>query len=171
MSRLITILLCLSMSLLFGCGQPKQDSTSPAASAPAEASDPSAEKLNSAVAIQEPAVQKMDTLSPTTTTASATRPIDGTAESAFHNTLMAFQEGQLEQVLNFLPQSYQSDLEQLVHQFAEQFDDDVWASGIALIGRFGQVMSTKKSMILGMDLVKNSPYAKQLATDLSLIHI
>lgn len=91
----------------------------------------------------------------------ATAP-DGTAEATFQQTLIAFQEGRLDAAYDFLPLTYQTDLEKLVHEFAEKMDAELWSNSFATLSKVGTLLKTKKALILGLDQVKKSAIAPSI---------
>lgn len=81
----------------------------------------------------------------------------GSAAAAFQKTLVAFQEGRLDLVYESLPASYQTDVESLVHLFAEKMDADIWTQSFGLAGKLAAVMKSKKELILNFDAFRNHP--------------
>ena len=82
---------------------------------------------------------------------------EGTAESTFQQTLIAFQEGRLEAVFDFLPPSYQADVDTLVRDFAAKMDAEIWSTSFKVLAKVANVLKTKKSLILSLDGVKRVP--------------
>lgn len=78
----------------------------------------------------------------------------GTAEAAFQETLVAFQKGRIDEAFEFLPESYQADVESIVHLFAEKMDPELWAKSFELLTKVANVMKTNKSLILNLDILK-----------------
>lgn len=70
------------------------------------------------------------------------------AAGAVEIALEGFRTGHLELVFDFLPNSYQRDLNGLLHAFGEQVDPELWARIIRLLDRGNQVLRTKKDLLL-----------------------
>jgi len=86
----------------------------------------------------------------------------GTAEATFQQTLIAFQEGRLDAAYDFLPPSYQADVEKVVHDFAGKMDAELWSNGFATLSKVGTLLKSKKPLILGLDQVKKSSVAQAI---------
>ncbi|HSR66574.1 MAG TPA: hypothetical protein VLU25_01420 [Acidobacteriota bacterium] len=56
--------------------------------------------------------------------------------------------GQPQVVWQALPASYQSDVTDLVHRFAEGMDRDIWNRSFAIMGKVSRVMTEKKDFIV-----------------------
>ena len=82
---------------------------------------------------------------------------EGPAAASFQQTLVAFQGGRLDLAFEFLPASYQADLETIVHSFAEKTDAELWSQSFGLLGKLAQVMKTKKEMIFEFEPFKHLP--------------
>ncbi len=80
----------------------------------------------------------------------ASGPFQPGAAGAVEVALEGFRTGHLELVFDFLPDSYQRDVNGLVHAFAEQTDPELWARIIRLLDRGNQVLRTKKDLLLPM---------------------
>jgi hypothetical protein len=81
----------------------------------------------------------------------------GTAEATFQQTLIAFQDGRFDAAYEFLPESYQNDVAELVHEFADKMDSELWSKSFGLLAKISNILTTKKSLILSLDNVKKSP--------------
>jgi hypothetical protein len=148
MDRLMKTRLLFAMIVLSGCGQSKPISTVPE----------TVTETASSPAIRETATESRPTTSiPLVSTAK-----DGTAESTFQQTLIAFQEGRLENVFNFLPPSYQSDVNKLVHDFAGKMDAEIWSSSFDLFVKVANLLKSKKTLILSLDGVKRTPQIESI---------
>lgn len=88
--------------------------------------------------------------------------VNGTAESTFQQTLVAFQEGRLDKAFDFLPASYQSDVQDVVHEFAEKMDGELWSKCFQLLGKVANILKTKKTLILSLDNVKSAPQIESI---------
>ena len=63
------------------------------------------------------------------------------------------QDGQPQALWNALPDSYQSDVEGLISDFAGKMDPDVWEKGFATFGKLVDVLDKKRDYILGHPMV------------------
>jgi hypothetical protein len=144
----------LRTSLLFaligsvGCGQAK-----PVAVAPVPVPTPPASTVSESTVSEEKR--------PASASLVATAK-EGTAESTFQQTLIAFQEGRLETVFDFLPPSYQTDVENLVHDFAEKMDAELWSTSFKLFSKVANLLKSKKGLILSLDGVKRAPQIESI---------
>ena len=152
MDRLITLGLLIVMVGAVGCGQAKPVAVEPAAKEVSESvkqktqvveKDPPQAALNSSVGL----------------VATVT---EGTAEATFRQTLTAFQEGRLDDAFDFLPPTYQADVDQLLHSFAAKMDTDVWSRSFDLLAKIAKVLKSKKNLILEMDGVKRLPQIESI---------
>ncbi len=82
---------------------------------------------------------------------------NGTAESTFQQVLVAFQEGRLEAVFDFLPPSHQAEVEQLLQAFADKMDPELWSELFQLLNKSANLLKSKKELILSLDGVKKLP--------------
>ena len=142
-TRLLFALICVA-----GCGQSKQGSVAP---------EPVTEAKSSAVIDQTVTESRPTTSIPLVST---TR--EGTAESTFQQTLIAFQEGRLETVFDFLPPSYQADVNTLVHDFAGKMDTEIWSTSFNLLVKVANLLKSKKMLILSLDGVKRTPQIESI---------
>ena len=152
MSRISNFVLAMALMIVLGCGQAKP----PAVPAPI-ATDPSPEiKPNSPV----DGVSK--TSQPTSPVALVATATEGTAEATFQQTLIAFQDGRLDAAFDFLPESYQADVENLVQTFADKMDADLWSQSFHLLNQVSKLLTTKKELILGLDGIKRIPQMESI---------
>lgn len=135
--------------LLTGCGSaktqtppgPAESTAAPKTGAgPVESSAIPAESTENSLAVA---------LVPTAT--------NGTAESTFQQVLVAFQEGRLEAVFDFLPPSHQAEVEQLLQTFADKMDPELWSDLFQLLNKSANLLKSKKELILSLDGVKKLP--------------
>ena len=135
--------------LLTGCGSaktqtppgPAESTAAPKTGAgPVESSTIPAESTENSLAVA---------LVPTAT--------NGTAESTFQQVLVAFQEGRLEAVFDFLPPSHQAEVEQLLQTFADKMDPELWSELFQLLNKSANLLKSKKELILSLDGVKKLP--------------
>ena len=82
---------------------------------------------------------------------------DDSALATVQRTLGAIQRGDLAGAYEFLPPSYQSDVDSLVHEFASKMDAEVWTRLFATLRKSVEVLRTKKAFILELDLFANRP--------------
>ena len=84
--------------------------------------------------------------------------VDGdSAFASVKQTLAAIQRGDLAAAYEFLPPTYQSDVDGLVREFALQMDAEVWARLFGTLRKSVAVLRTKKTFILELDLFANRP--------------
>lgn len=84
--------------------------------------------------------------------------VDGdSAFASVKQTLAAIQRGDLAAAYEFLPPTYQSDVDGLVREFASQMDAEVWARLFDTLRKSVAVLRTKKTFILELDLFANRP--------------
>src|SRR5207253_1291664 len=65
------------------------------------------------------------------------------------------QRNRPEVVWDFLPAGYQRDVNDLVHDFADRMDPELWASGVRVVRKLGEVIKTKKAFVA--QLVQPNP--------------
>lgn len=82
------------------------------------------------------------------------------AAAAVMQTLKALETGNLADAYDFLPPAYQSDVDGLVHQFAERMDPEIWSRLVATSRKTIEVLKTKKDFILALDLFRDRPEAE-----------
>ena len=134
---------CLGLVVsLWGCGSP----TAPSLPKPT-ATD------GTAVPNQTP-VAKSDG---STVNAPTIKVDDDSALAAVKRTLGAIERGDLAGAYEFLPPSYQADVDGLVHEFASKMDAEVWTRLFATLRKTVEVLQTKKAFILELDLFANRP--------------
>jgi len=78
----------------------------------------------------------------------------GPADSADKAVLAAIQglkQNHLDAIWDFLPESYQKDLNELVHNFAERMDAEFWTRTVAVVRKLTGVLKTKKEFLRGPD--------------------
>jgi hypothetical protein len=77
-------------------------------------------------------------------------PAPGDPVSAVKVALGAVQQGRLEQAYDFLPPSYQQDIDQLVGNFAVKMDAEVWSAAFTVLRKAVDVLKTKQDMVLAL---------------------
>ena len=145
MLRLVKAPFALVVIFLAGCGQSKPV-------APATVQDP-APVIKSEPGIDVPKVK----VEPTSTAALVATAADGTAEATFQQTLIAFQDGRLDTAFEFLPPSYQADVEKIVQTFAGTMDAELWSHAFQVLNKVANLLKTKKELILNLEGVKRFP--------------
>jgi len=112
----------------------------------------------------------------TTKTAAAPPPVpidEKSAAGAILKTLRALEAGNLIEAYDFLPPSYQSDLDGLVHEFADRMDPEIWSRLIRTSRKSLEMLRTKKDLILALDLFRDRPevesYRKHWDSTLQLL--
>ncbi len=88
-------------------------------------------------------------------------------------TLQTLEQGNLAEAYDFLPPSYQADIDGLIHEFANRMDPEVWSRLIGTARKTINVLKTKKELILDLDLFRNrpevEPYRKSWDSSLEIL--
>ena len=84
---------------------------------------------------------------------------ENSAAAAVVKTLRALESGHLTDAYDFLPPTYQADVDELVHDFADRMDPEVWSRLFGTLRKCNQVLQTKKDFILALDLFRDRPEA------------
>ncbi len=83
---------------------------------------------------------------------SAMQPLVGAtqpgAAGAVEAALEGFRTGHLDVAFDFLPPSYQKDVNRVVHEFAERVDPELWSMTVQLLDRVNTVLRLKKNILL-----------------------
>ncbi len=79
------------------------------------------------------------------------------AIASVKQTLAAIQRGDLAAAYEFLPPTYQSDVDGLLREFGANTDAEVWARLFGTLRKSIAVLRTKKTFILELDLFANRP--------------
>jgi hypothetical protein len=90
---------------------------------------------------------------------SAPAPAPDDPVSAVQATLGAVQQGRLEQAYDFLPSSYQRDIDQLVQTFAGKMDGELWTAAFDVLRKAVDVLRTKKDLVLQLIQQSQGPNA------------
>lgn len=77
-------------------------------------------------------------------------PLQPGAAGAVEMALEGFRTGHLEIAFDFLPPSYQQDVNGLVHRFAVEVDPKLWSQAVSLLDRGNLVLQKKKDILLPM---------------------
>ncbi len=78
-------------------------------------------------------------------------------EQAVTDLARALAEGQPHLVWDSLPASYQRDITEIVHSFAERADAEVWNESFRILRKVGAVMQSQRDIILAMPSVQRKP--------------
>lgn len=70
-------------------------------------------------------------------------------------TLKAIEAGDLAAAYEFLPFSYQQDVDGLIHEFATTMDPTVWTTMFDILAKSAQVLGTKKEFLWSLDLFQD----------------
>lgn len=70
------------------------------------------------------------------------------AAGAVETALEGFRTGHLEIAFDFLPASYQQDVNSLVHEFAHRVNPEIWRLSIAVLDKGNKVLRMKKAILL-----------------------
>ena len=149
MNRFLNLSLVIVLLFSTGCSQAKPDPVT------AETDQP---VIKAAAPVETPKAN-VEGSTPVALIATAG---EGTAEATFQRTLIAFQEGRLDAAYDFLPGSYQTDVDKLVQTFADKMDSDVWSGIFRLLNKTAKLLQTKKALILSLDGVKRLPQIEQI---------
>jgi hypothetical protein len=76
------------------------------------------------------------------------RPLLGDPIGSVRKTLRALAEGDLPQAYDFLPPSYQREIDELVHTVAGKFDAETWTAAFTVLRKTAEVLKTKKDWVL-----------------------
>jgi hypothetical protein len=86
---------------------------------------------------------------------------ENSAAGAVTRTLQALEGGNLAEAYDFLPPSYQSDIDGLVHEFADKMDGEVWSRLINTSRKGIALLRGRKDDILALDLFRDQPQVEQ----------
>jgi hypothetical protein len=79
------------------------------------------------------------------------------AEAAVRTILQQLQQGNVRSVWDALPASYQSDVNDLVHTFAENMDGQIWSGGVTIANKAVKLLKDKKEFILNHPQLAENP--------------
>ena len=82
--------------------------------------------------------------------------VPGTPEAAIMALAQGFKENKPQAFWEFLPGSYQNDVNGLVHDFAERMDADLWNRTFKIVQRIVKILETKKEFILENPMLKQN---------------
>lgn len=142
------IWILLGLTGMIGCG----GGHAPAPAAKPSPTEPAAQ-LSNATTPSAPKDPARETSAP----AQPPKIDDKSAAGAVQKTLLALKNGQLAEAYDFLPSSYQSDIDGLIHDFAGRMDAELWARLMTVARKSVDVLKTKKEFILALDLFRNRP--------------
>jgi hypothetical protein len=95
------------------------------------------------------------------------------AAAAVQKVLQALESGNLAEAYDFLPPDYQSDVDGLLHEFADRMDPEVWARLIETCRKSLEVLKSRKNEILALDLFRDreesEPYRKHWDSSVQLL--
>jgi len=87
-----------------------------------------------------------------------------TADAAVMRVVRGLQQDHAGAVWDFLPKSYQSDVNSLVSEFASEMDAELWSRGFGLLNKLIKILKDKKEFILGSEQLAQAPVdAEQLS--------
>lgn len=159
MNRICAIIVVSCILFSGGCQKPapqvddtKKNVETTAPLRPTESSNITASDAKSPT--ETAADTKSEAPAPTELTVTAA---EGSAEAAFQQILVAFQNGRFDAIYDELPERFQKDLEHLLDSFADKMDPDIWSSANTLVLDIGYTMKNQKSLILGFEAFKRSP--------------
>lgn len=80
-----------------------------------------------------------------------------TPDGTIRNVMTGLEQGNLRVAWDALPPSYQSDVNDLVHTFAENMDAQVWTAGTGILKTAVRILKEKKQFILAHPGVQQAP--------------
>jgi hypothetical protein len=93
-----------------------------------------------------------------------------TADAAVLNVVDALKEDRVDAVWEFLPASYQSDLNELAHLFAARMDSDLWDKTIGVLRKLARMLKEKREFVAAARAGQMpADQAKQSAAELAAI--
>ena len=105
--------------------------------------------------------EKPAAVSPAESKPASLPPIEkDSAAAAVLTTLKGLEAGKLAEAYDFLPASYQADLDQLLHDFAGTMDPEVWSRLTGTARKTIAFLKSKKEFLLELDLFRNRPEAE-----------
>lgn len=126
-------------------------------------STPAPKPVDTPTTTDVPVVKPTDTKpvnnTPTTNVPVPVKIDENSAAGAVARTLQALEAGNLAEAYDFLPLSYQSDVDGLVQEFATRMDPDVWSRLIKTTRKCIALLRSKKEEILALDLLRDHPQA------------
>lgn len=84
-----------------------------------------------------------------------------TAEAAAQALADGLSSGEMIAVWNFLPESYQKDVNGLVVQFAGKMDEELWSKGMAIPQKLVKILKDKKEFILEAQMTQSAPVSPE----------
>jgi len=80
-----------------------------------------------------------------------------TPDGTIRNVMAGLEQGNLRVVWDAFPPSYQSDVNDLVHTFAENMDSQLWSEGTGILKKAVRILKEKKQFILAHPALQQSP--------------
>lgn len=80
-----------------------------------------------------------------------------TADAAVMQVVRGLQQDNARAVWEFLPKSYQSDVNSLVSEFGTAVDAELWDHGFGLLNKLVKILQDKKEFILGSEQLSQAP--------------
>ena len=71
-------------------------------------------------------------------------------ESVVSTPIKALEEKNPKLIWNMLPASYQSDINELVQEFAKNMDAQLWTAGVEFLGETGKLLEAQKGLLAKM---------------------
>ena len=85
----------------------------------------------------------------TTSTFDASK-VPETPDEAVANVVFGLQDRHPEALWHFLPESYQNDVNDLIHQFAGRMDPELWSKTVAVLKKAVKVVKQQKEFVIAM---------------------
>jgi hypothetical protein len=76
--------------------------------------------------------------------------VPATADAAIQAVIDGIKAGHPEALWHFLPASYQSDINAIVHDFAERMDPEIWSRTGAALGKLARVIKAQRKFVAAM---------------------
>src|SRR5437762_3509180 len=92
-----------------------------------------------------------------------------TADAAVLAVVEGLKQNHPEAFWDFLPASYQQDLNDLVHLFAEQMDADLWNESVGVLRKLARVLKSKKEFLVPARTQSGQPAAGPSSAELATI--
>ena len=110
-----------------------------------------------------------DSIDGTSTGKSSKGPAADTADGAVLAVVEGLKQNRVEVFWDFLPESFQNDLNKLVHTFAERMDPELWSKSVGVLRNMARMLQEKKEFLAAARASKDSEAAGPPAGELAAI--
>ena len=144
------VIVCL-VSGLAGCGGPP----------PPPPVTPKVAEQHDEKPVSNPDKQSAETQNAATPDKQTPESVVGEASAAgsVSRTIHALEAGNLTDAYDFLPPRYQSDVDGLIHLFADKVDPEIWSRLVRTMRKGISILRTRKEDFLALDLLRDHPRA------------